>query len=125
MSPRASWLLFNIPVYVALVVGFALGIEGLKNIAVFVIWFYCIVSIITLVPTMFDYVVVEMMKEGRSRIPRVVKNVVYIGAIVFLVWHGAFFTACALLFSFLVAQVVFQAVKNRKALAPGLSIGNT
>lgn len=90
----ASWLLLNGLLIGFVYAGFALEIQGAKNVALFCIWFVALANFATL----SDDVARTVSAEGRS-VPAWLNIAVDAGITLSLVWFEAWITGTLLAFS--------------------------
>ena len=98
-----KWALVNAAVCAGLYFAVIEGHEGVKRVIVAWCWFY---AVICLVCSSVDKARLEVQEKGRLEVqekvgsfPAVLSHSVGVGCLLFLVWHGWWFTALAFLIS--------------------------
>lgn len=103
----AIWLITNLAMGFILWVGIVDGIDGARNLGLFLVWAISILSITMLIPAVQE----EISKKGRS-IPRPI-NIMFDFAIAcFLAWHGYIVTSIAYAIHIILQEAGFEAAGN-------------
>ena len=107
MKKALIWVGINLTVAALLLVGFWVGIQGAKNVALFYIWAVAALS------TLFLIDPAKAGKPGRS-VPLWVSAPYSIVVVGFLVWHGAIAAGIAWCWGWFMQELAFNAAATEK-----------
>ena len=90
MRRVVKWVIVNTAMLLLLWAGLVQGIEGARNIALFLVW----LSFFTSLACFSDKLIAEVGTRGRS-VPRIVDAIFDVTVLSMLVWHGCFVSGIA------------------------------
>lgn len=105
------WIIINLIFVISLYLGLFLGIEGAKNVALFMAWFSILASIFTLHEDVQEAFRKVFKKSGRTtpKSLNIAFDVCVIGA---FVWAGFIFTGAAYLVHFILIEALWDRLEK-------------